>query len=206
VVGREALIDRTCELLMQLPPNRITRAEVARQMGVDPSLIRYYFRDRSLLLLAAVEKLTADFSRMREREMQHEDPGPEGRLRARVSALLKFEITYPFFHRLLIDEFVNLDSPGAARFMHELTTTALAGYGSILEAGAREGVLRRADSAFLFLAVIGMCEFFVNGMPILRIALGKSFDERALSERYREFICDLLLNGLKTNPSKPAAG
>jgi AcrR family transcriptional regulator len=206
VVGREALIDRTCELLTQLPPNRITRAEVARHMGVDPSLIRYYFRDRSMLLLAAVEKLTAEFSRIREREMQHEDPGPEGRLRARVSALLKFEITYPFFHRLLIDEFVNLDSPGAARFMQELTTTALAGYGSILEAGAKEGVLRRADSAFLFLAVIGMCEFFVNGMPILRIALGKSFDERALSERYREFICDLLLNGLKTTPSKPPSG
>jgi AcrR family transcriptional regulator len=206
VVGREALIDRTCELLMQLPPNRITRAEVARQLGVDPSLIRYYFRDRSMLLLAAVEKLTAEFSFIREREMQHEDPGPEGRLRARVSALLKFEITYPFFHRLLIDEFVNLDSPGAARFMHELTTTALAGYGSILEAGAKEGVLRRADSAFLFLAVIGMCEFFVNGMPILRIALGKNFDERSLSERYREFICDLLLNGLKTQPAKPASG
>ena len=82
----------------------------------------------------------------------------------------------------------------------------MAGYGSILEAGAREGVFRHTDSAFLFLAVIGMCEFFVNGMPILRIALGKSFDERALSERYREFICDLMLNGLKTTPSKPPSG
>jgi TetR/AcrR family transcriptional regulator len=205
VVGREALIDRTCELLMQLPPNRITRAEVARHMGVDPSLIRYYFRDRSLLLLAAVEKLTADFSRIRDQELRHSGTGAEGKLRARVSALLKFEIRYPFFHRLLIDEFLHLNSPAAARFMHEMTVGAIAGYGAILDAGVKEGAFRRIDSAFLFLAVIGMCEFFVNGMPILRIAMGKNFDEQALSSRYREFICELLINGIRAPAAKPAA-
>jgi TetR/AcrR family transcriptional regulator len=204
-VGREALIARTCELLMQLPPNRITRAEVARQMGVDPSLIRYYFRDRSLLLLAAVEKLTTEFSRIRDRELRHCGTGPEGKLRARVSALLKFEITYPFFHRLLIDEFLHLNSPAAARFMHEMTVGAISGYGAILDAGVKEGTFRRTDSAFVFLAVIGMCEFFVNGMPILRIAMGKNFDEKTVSARYREFICELLINGLKAPGAKPAA-
>lgn len=202
-VGREALIDRTCELLTQMPPNRITRAEVARHMGVDPSLIRYYFRDRSMLLLAAMEKLTAGFSRMLEQELKQADRSPEGALRARVSALQKFGTTYPFFHRLLIDEFVNLNSPAAARFLQQLTAQAVAGYEAILDDGVSQGVFRRTDSAFLFLAVIGVCEFFVNGMPILRIALGKSFDEKGLSARYREFICDLLLNGIRA-PAPPA--
>jgi AcrR family transcriptional regulator len=196
-VGRDALIARTCELLTQLPPNRITRAEVARRMGVDPSLIRYYFRDRSMLLLAAMEKLTAEFSRMLEQELAQAAAGPEGELRARISALQKFEVTYPFFHRLLIDEFLNLNSPAATRFLQQLTSQALAGYGAILDAGCKQGLFRRTDSAFVFLAAIGMCEFFVNGMPILRLALGKGLDERALSARYREFICDLLLEGLK---------
>jgi TetR/AcrR family transcriptional regulator len=199
-VGREALIDRTCELLTQMPPNRITRAEVARHMGVDPSLIRYYFRDRSMLLLAAMEKLTAEFSRMLDQELGQAEQGPEGALRARVSALQKFETTYPFFHRLLIDEFVNLNSPATAQFLQQLTAQAVAGYGAILDEGVSQGVFRRTDSAFLFLAVIGVCEFFVNGMPILRIALGESFDEKGLSARYREFICDLLLNGIRALP------
>src|ERR1700722_11073192 len=121
-VGREALINRTCELLTQMPPNRITRAEVARHMGVDPSLIRYYFRDRSMLLLAAVEKLTAEFTQILEQQLQQAGPGPENALRARVSALLEFEISYPFFHRLLVDEFANLSSPAATRFLQQLTS------------------------------------------------------------------------------------
>jgi TetR/AcrR family transcriptional regulator len=202
-VGREALIDRTCELLTQMPPNRITRAEVARHMGVDPSLIRYYFRDRSMLLLAAMEKLTAEFSRMLDQELAQADRGPEGALRARVSALQKFETTYPFFHRLLIDEFVNLNSPATARFLQQLTAQAVAGYGAILDDGVSQGVFRRTNGAFLFLAVIGVCEFFVNGMPILRLALGKNFEEKGLSDRYREFICDLLLNGIRA--ARPTA-
>jgi hypothetical protein len=49
-----------------------------------------------------------------------------------------------------------------------------------------------------------MCEFFVKAEPILRIALGKDFDERAIGARYGEFICDLLLNGLKLRP-EPAS-
>jgi TetR/AcrR family transcriptional regulator len=196
-VGREALIARTCELLTQLPPNRITRAQVARHMGVDPSLIRYYFRDRSMLLLAAVEKLTEEFSRILEQELQQAGTGPQNALRARIAALLKFEVTYPFFHRLLIDEFLQLNSPAANRFLQQLTSNAVAGYGAILEAGRSAGIFRRADPAFLFLVVVGMCEFFVNGMPVLRLALGKNFDERGASSRYRDFICELVLEGLR---------
>ena len=67
-----------------------------------------------------------------------------------------------------------------------------------MAAGARDGAFRRTSVPFLFLAVISMCEFFINGMPVLRIAMGKNVDPRVISVRYLEFICDVLLNGLKS--------
>jgi TetR/AcrR family transcriptional regulator len=202
-VGRDALIDRTCELLKQMPPNKITRAEVARQMRVDPSLIRYYFRDRETLLLAAVEKVTAEFNVMLAHENEASDGTPESRLRARISAFLKFEIRYPFFNRLLIDEIAHLDAPSSVQFLDSLTKNAVASYASIINAGVKAGSFRQSDPTFLFMAVVGICEFFVNGRPILRIAQGTQFDEHE-SDRYAEFICDLLLNGLKTPIQKRA--
>ncbi|HWW21192.1 MAG TPA: hypothetical protein VNZ06_10335 [Steroidobacteraceae bacterium] len=197
-VGRDALIARTCEMLTELPPNRITRAEVARHMNVDPSLIRYYFRDRSTLLVAAAERLIETFQRLLDEELAQSDMSAAGRLRARISALLKLNINYPFFHRLMIDELVKIESRPAQRFLEELTHKGVVGYGAIVDAGVKEGSFRRVNSAFLFLAVIGVCEFFVNGMPILRIAMGKEFDERAIAARYRDFICELLTTGLKS--------
>jgi TetR/AcrR family transcriptional regulator len=197
-VGRDALIARTCEMLMQMSPDKITRAEVARHMNVDPSLIRYYFRDRSTLLVAAAERLVGTFQRLLEEELAQSDMSPAGRLRARVSALLKLNITYPFFHRLIIDELIKFESKSATRFIADLTQGGVSGYAAIIDAGAKEGVFRRVNAAFVFLAVIGLCEFFVNGMPVLRIAMGKEFDERSIAARYREFICELLTTGLKT--------
>lgn len=196
-VGREALIARTCEMLRQMPPNKVTRAEVARYMNVDPSLIRYYFRDRSTLLVAAVEKITADFLQNLDKELSETDMTPSARLRARVATQLKLNITHPFFHRLLIDELVHIDSPVSGRFLDTLTHRAVNAYGGIIEDGVKDGSLRRMNTAFLFVALMGMCEFFVNGMPILRRAMGKDFDERVIGDRYREFVCDLLINGMK---------
>jgi len=198
-VGREALIERTCEMLMQMPPNKITRAEVARHMNVDPSLIRYYFRDRATLLLAAVTRLTAELSQLTQEELASSDMTPASQLRARVAALLKLNVSYPFFHRLMIDELVPMDAPAAVRFVEQLTREAVAGYADIIEAGVKDGVLRRTNVPFLFLAVIGMCEFFVNGLPILRLVMGRDFDPTTISHRYREFICDMMLNGLKAS-------
>jgi TetR/AcrR family transcriptional regulator len=197
-VGRDALVARTCEMLTELPPNRITRAEVARHMNVDPSLIRYYFRDRSTLLVAAAERLMETFQRLLDEELAQSDMSAAGRLRARVSAALKLNVTYPFFHRLIIDELVNIDSRPAQRFIEEITQRAVASYGAIIDTGVKEGTFRRVNNAFMFLAVIGVCEFFVNGMPILRIAMGKEFDERAIAARYREFICELFCYGLRS--------
>lgn len=96
-VGRDALIAKTCELLARMPPSRVTRAEVARAMKVDPSLIRYYFRDRSTLLLAAVERLSAEFIRTVERNTDQSDATPAGQLCARASSQLLHELHYPFF-------------------------------------------------------------------------------------------------------------
>ncbi len=156
---------------MMMPPNKITRAEVARHMNVDPSLIRYYFRDRSTLLLAAVARLTAELSRLMDEELARSDLTPESRLRARVSApMLKLNVTYPFFHRLMIDELVTLDTPAAVRFVEELTRDGVAGYSEVIDAGVKDGVRFAAPASRVPVpgGDHGMCEFFVNGMPILR--------------------------------------
>ena len=198
-VGRDALIDKTCDLLTQLPPNLVTRAEVARHTNVDPSLIRYYFHDRSSLLIAAAEKLSAKFGVMVEEEAAKADGSPEGILKARVAAILKFETTYPFFHRLLLEEVMTSKTPAAKKLLNDLTTRGVEAYTKIVNGGTRDGSLRKVDTAFLFLAVIGMCEFFVAGMPMLKVALGGKVDPEAAGARYEKFVSELLLNGLAAN-------
>jgi AcrR family transcriptional regulator len=198
-VGRELLIEKTCELLRQLPPSRVTTAEVARYTGADPSLIRYYFSDHSSLLVAAAEEVTSRFSVILEESLSKSEPTPEGNLRARIGALLDLNVMYPFFHRLIVEEIVTSKSPAARELLRKLTERGISAYASILAEGTQEGSLRQVDTDLLFLSIIGVCEFFVAGLPILQVASGNKLDDAAMTARYRNFICDLILNGLKSS-------
>lgn len=196
-VGRQALIEKTCELLRSMPPDKVTRAAVARHAKVDPSLIRYYFKERSALLVAAAEQITGQFSSAIAKGVA-ESQTPADLLRLRVETMLSTNLANPFFHRLMVDEIVPAKSAAAKQLLHKVNSRALEGYKSILAAGAKDGSLRQVEPAFLFLAVIGMCEFFLNGIPILKNLIGEDLDEAATTARYREFVFDLLLNGLRT--------
>jgi TetR/AcrR family transcriptional regulator len=201
-VGRQALIEKTCELLRTLPPDRVTRAEVARHAKVDPSLIRYYFKERSALLVAATEQLTSQYRERVEQKTAASDHSPAALLRLRIDNLLDLEMANPFFHRLIVEEIVPAKSAAAKQLLQQLTSRGTAGYGAIVEAGVRDGSLRHVEPAFLFLAVISMCEFFLTGLPILRVALGEEIDQATLTKRYREFVLDLVLNGLRAPARK----
>lgn len=197
-VGREALLEKTCELLQGLPPDKVTRAEVARYTGVDPSLIRYYFNDRASLLVAAAEKLMSEFAANLDIAVRESDNSPRSLLRARVGALFDLIVTHPHFHRLLVEEIAPSNASAAKQMMQEMTQRSVGGYEAILTAGAKDGSLRRVNAAQLLLAVIGMCEFFISGMPILKLATGGKLAEKEAARSYRDFVCDLLLNGLAT--------
>ena len=60
-VGPAALIDAACDLLKTMPPEKVTRAAVARHANVNPALINYHFKDRSILLRAAARTLLDRF-------------------------------------------------------------------------------------------------------------------------------------------------
>ena len=203
-VGRDALIGKTCELLQKLPPDRITRAEVARYTNVDPSLIRYYFQDRASLMVAAAERLSQEFTKNFAKRVRQSDKSPESRLRARVAAQFDLNVSHPFYHRLLLEEVVGSDAPQARRLIDELTRSAAMAYESILGELAGSGRLRQVQPLYLFMAVAGMCEFFVAGLPVLKIAKGRRLDEKAAGREYRDFICDLLLQGLAAGRAKTA--
>jgi len=185
-----------CDLLRKLAPAQVTLVRVAEHAGVDRSLIRYYYKKRSSLLLAAARHLFAQLQSELAAAKVIPYRDAERRLRESARALLRFQIKHPYFHRLMVDEVVNSDEPAARAFFRSFTNTALGEYRETAKAATLESGAREVDGAFLYMATIGMCEFFVTGMPIPKIAFGKDVDE-ALNSRFEEFLCDYVVDGIR---------
>jgi TetR/AcrR family transcriptional regulator len=197
VVGADAIVLKVCELLRQFAPRDLTLLSVAHYAGVDRSLIRYYFKTRSSLLLAAARHLFAQLQNELTRARQVPADDPELQIRENTRALLRFQIQHPYFHRLMIDEVVNSEEPAAQAFFKSFTTTAIGHYRTTAGAAARHAGIKPYDGAFLYMAVIGMCEFFVTASPILKVAFGKDYDAEAVNRQYEKFVYDYVVDGLR---------
>lgn len=195
-VGADAIVLQVCELLRDLAPRDITLLTVAQHAGIDRSLIRYYFKNRSSLLLAAARHLFGQLQNELGVVQQIPPEDPEGRIRESARALLRFQIKHPYFHRLMVDEVVNSEDADAQAFFRSFTGSAVSNHRAIAEAVARNSGVK-VDGAFLYMAIIGMCEFFVTGAPILKVAFGKDYDAESVNRRYEKFVGEYVVDGLR---------
>jgi AcrR family transcriptional regulator len=196
-VGAEGIVLKACELLREVTPRELSLLKLARYAGVDRSLIRYYFSDRSSLLLAAARHLFGQLrSRLAVIEARLADD-PQSRIREMAAVLLGFQIEHPYFHRLMIDEVVNSPKREAQDFFRSFTVQGVEQFRAMAAATAQRGLTRPFDGVFLYLAIIGMCELFVTGHPILAVAFGEDYDPEDVNRRYEDFLREYVVNGIR---------
>jgi TetR/AcrR family transcriptional regulator len=191
-VGREGIIASARKLLETLPANRVTTVMIARKAGVDPAMVRYYFSSRAELLFAVIENILTTWM-----ATQAPPAGtPAEQLAAWIRGMVDFARTTRSMQRLMIDEGAESKSPTVRKRVLELNANAVAGYAKLLDPREREP-LEAEDPVLLYIAIIGMAEFFVAAQPMILPLLPAKTSPEELAERYKAFVVRMVLNGLK---------
>jgi AcrR family transcriptional regulator len=194
VVGREALIAAARELMKSLPPGQITRLDIARAAGVDPALIRYYFGDKSALLIAAVLQAGTE---LRERQARGYAGGGSARdkIKRRIFILLETLYQDPSLHHLIIERIIHSKSKPARQLRDDMVHRTCSELAAVIEEGVAAGEFRRVDHRHLFLATIGACSFPMAERALFAELMGGPTSEADL-RAYAEFVSDVFLDGL----------
>jgi len=194
LVGRDALLAATCELLKTMPPKEISFVKIARLCGANPSLVSYYFGDRLGLLTAVAEKLTTEY-----------DPGlaaqaagdsSEEQFRARVGRVLELEAMNPFFHRLMLEELNLSDEKLVQDLLRRLNKRGLEAYHNIFARGIARGELAEVDAELLFVMNVAISQTFDNTHRNYESVVGHKVDRDEFLNRYEKFVGDILLYGV----------
>jgi len=194
-VGPDSLLRAARELLTKLPPAQVTRAALARHAGVDPNLIRYYFKDRDSLLLAVIDEIVTEESKRSARPAAA--GGPVERLRTQVRQLVDFHQRHPYFHRLLVEEIATLKTQRGRQLMQRLNDLTVKNYGAIFRDGVKDKSLRALDPLFVHIAVVGACELFMSSKLLLENAFGKGAAPTQHARRFADTVVQLLVDGAR---------
>ena len=193
-VGRAVLIAATRALTKTIPAGQITRLDIARAAGVDPALIRYYFGDKSALLVAAVLQAGAE---LRERQAQGsaEETTVRDKIRRRIFVLLETLYQDPSLHHLIIERIIHNKSKEARQLRHDMVHGTCKQLAAVINEGVATGEFRRVDPRHLFLATVGACSFPMAERALFEELMGGPITEAHL-HAYARFVSDVFLDGL----------
>jgi AcrR family transcriptional regulator len=195
-VGKEIILQKTIELLRTVPPEKLSLTLAAKHAGVHLTLIKYYFEDRTRLLVDVARHLTFEFGeyvRISEQDL----PSAIDRLRLRIDALVDFYFLNPYYHRLMLEIITDEKHALAGELIHLWISRTLEIYDGIIGNGVKDRQLRNVNVRFTYLAIMGLCEQFHLGVRLFdRANIGPQEAPEKLAVQYKKFLSDLVFEGI----------
>ncbi len=193
-IGSEKVVDTARRLLRQPRPLQISRSEVAKAAGVDEKLVRYYFEKYEDLLDQVTDASIADLEKVMTEASKPQKKASQV-VRSRVNALIDFLAENPTFFKLLVDRVYSVTGKAARTRLEELNTRAYERHLGAIQAGRKAGEFRDDfDPRLLYIAIVGMSEFFTTGRPVVEFIFGENADQ--VRGRYEKFVFELIMKGV----------
>jgi len=195
-IGKKFLVDKTVELLRTVPPEKLSLSMAARHAGVHLTLFKYYFTDRTRLLVDVARTLAMSLGEGVAASETRSLTAPE-RFRIRIDMMVDFFFLNPFYHRLMMEIIGDETDPLAAELISVWMSKTLDIYRDIIDSGVDEGALRPIDPYFTFVAIMGLCEQYQHASRFVEQASAAGGKEHGdVAAEYKAFVYELMLQGI----------
>ncbi|MBN9477151.1 MAG: TetR/AcrR family transcriptional regulator [Burkholderiales bacterium] len=196
MVGKAAIIDAAIALMKTKTPQELSVLEIATAAGVDPALIRYYFTNKQGLMRAAATHIM-DQLQARSQVMLGQDAPLEARIRKRLVLLIEALKDNPRFLQLVLNEiYSHVDTPERIDTLQGVASRGLALSEALLVGREGDPPLDAIDPRFLHVAFLGLCTFFVDAQPMLKVLFNGEQGAEDLTGRYLDFATRLIMHGI----------
>jgi TetR/AcrR family transcriptional regulator len=189
---RQRLVDAARALFTRRGFGEVSVREIAREAGVTPAMIAYYFGDKQGLYEAM---LSSVFETLlgRVRELAAQSPTSTAPVEAFIRVYVGTIQAQPWLPALMLREVIASDSAVRERFIERFAARAAALLPGLLSAEIAGGALRAdLDPKQAVLSLVGMCAFpflahAITG-KVLGYELDAEFADRLVAHASRLFL------------------
>lgn len=193
---REQLLAATSQLMTERATADVSFSDIAERSGLNSALIKYYFGNKSGLLMALVRSAIGESMAQIQTLLGMDVPAKE-KLRLHIAGIINVYYRHPYLNRL-IHHFMNEGGetygPAVAEEIIKPLTQAQQ---VILREGVANGEFREVDPVLFYMNVVGACDHLFLGQYTLKYGFGVKKIDDEFRQRYAEHVYDLALNGIQ---------
>ncbi len=180
---REQIIDAAMRVFAQKGFTKATNKDVAREAGITPGLIYYYFESKEALLTAIMENRSPLHVLTTLPEQLMVQP-PEVFLRFLILRILGLVEDENFIGliRVILPELMHGDNPFAIQLFTRGLQRGLGIAGTFIEAKMQSGEMRKADAPLIAQMLIGCLMTFVLRRQILQDPLALQYTHEQMAD------------------------
>lgn len=180
-VRRAQIVRATVRCLARAGYSRLTMKTVAREAGVSPGILHYYFTDKRAILVAALEAVTEDLDRRVAVAQAAGARDSRARLRALIRTCLETAVEDRDVWIVLVEFWGEMAHDPRLRAVNaDLYARLRRSVGALVARGGREGHFRRLHPEEAGAVVLGLLD---------GISLQLTFDPRAFSVEAATRLC-----------------
>ena len=173
---------------------------IADEAGVNKALVHYYFRNKEKLFQEVFDYIYLKFFTCLNNAVKDTESFPE-LLKSFINVYFDFLDHYDGFYLLLKNELEFNHENIRTKYreiVNRLDTAPSQYFAQKLEEAIEKGEIRRVDPFQTFISLLGACNYFFIGYPILTLAKpGIKDNRKEFIEERKAHIFDLFYNGLK---------
>lgn len=171
-IRRAQIVRATVRCLARDGYSRLTMKTVAREAGVSPGILHYYFADKRAILVAALQAVTDDLERRVAAAQSRGARDARARVRALIRACIETAVEDREVWIVLVEFWGEMVHDARLRAVNaELYARLRRAVGALVARGGREGSFRRLDPEAAGTVVLAILD---------GLSLQVSFDPSAL--------------------------
>ena len=193
--ARDQLLEAACQIMRDGDAVDLSLSELSLRSGLNSALVKYYFGNKSGLMLALLERdmgnVVSQLQALVAKEMD-----PEDKLRRHIGAVIDTYYTFPYLNRLLM-RMIRDSAPSEAKRIADLYLKPLSdAYTTLIKDGVKAGKFRDVDPQMFYFSVSGASDRFFNARQVLKHCYDQQEVSEEIRDRYREHTVELIMRGL----------
>lgn len=191
----EQLLQAAGDLMSERGISDISLSEIAQRSGLNSSLIKYYFGNKSGLMIALLRRAMKPGLEQLEHLVKSRAT-PTDKLRIHISGMVTTYFRFPYVNRLMHQILADDELKFGLIMAEEFGRPVAEAQRLILEEGVKLGYFRPVDPMLFYFEITGACDTLFYQRYALRYIFNIDVVDDTLRRRYADHLFGIVMKGL----------